>query len=340
MPEERRDHGLEEALRAALRADRGAAEEPTAGTAGTPRMAGKAGTSGKAGSAGTPGKVGTPSTAGTTGEAGSAGTTGKAGGALETGTAAGGSAGERPGREAARTGGEDAEASALAAFRAAREAGLHTAGRTRRRDDWTPGAGRRRRRSLRAAAAALASVALGGVAIAAVDLPGRLQDDPVPVPAPAHEPRRYTPRATEPVPPEAGVKPTVPSAGPALERLDRGPEGLPGKHEREALCHAYGAVTGEKKEQDKERALRSPAWQRLVVAAGGEENVAEYCGQAPLPGDGTGARNSSKKPMRDARNLREPKGAPASPPKAGGGTPNPAALTSGRGPAQPRQGRP
>lgn len=38
-----------------------------------------------------------------------------------------------------------AEAGARAAFRAARDAGLHESRRTRRRDDWNPGARRRLR---------------------------------------------------------------------------------------------------------------------------------------------------------------------------------------------------
>ncbi|MGW1926946.1 hypothetical protein ACWCQ0_50025 [Streptomyces massasporeus] len=115
-------------------------------------------------------------------------------GGVTGGVAAGGTAGEAAG---------GAEASARAAFRAARDAGLHVPGRTRRtrrRDDWTPGTARRlRRRSLRTAlAAALASVTLGGVAIAAVDLPSPFADEPAPAP-------------TTPVPTLGGT--TAPAAG-------------------------------------------------------------------------------------------------------------------------------
>ncbi|MFJ8646315.1 hypothetical protein ACIRNI_09325 [Streptomyces sp. NPDC093546] len=65
------------------------------------------------------------------------------------------------------------EEQALAAFRAARDAGghahAHGVRRARRRDDWRPGGAElRRRRSLRAAAMGLAAtVLLGGVAVAA-----------------------------------------------------------------------------------------------------------------------------------------------------------------------------
>ncbi|WP_328837317.1 hypothetical protein [Streptomyces europaeiscabiei] len=60
------------------------------------------------------------------------------------------------------------EARAVAAFRAAREAGPRTA-RTRRRDDWRPNARRRVQLSIRTTLAVLlASLTLGGVAFAAI----------------------------------------------------------------------------------------------------------------------------------------------------------------------------
>lgn len=62
----------------------------------------------------------------------------------------------------------DAEAQAVAAFRTARDGGAHAA-RTRRRDDWRPREQRRVGRSLKATfAVLLASVTLGGVAVAAI----------------------------------------------------------------------------------------------------------------------------------------------------------------------------
>ncbi|MGI5357007.1 hypothetical protein ACQI4E_17095 [Streptomyces sp. CA-252508] len=60
------------------------------------------------------------------------------------------------------------EERAVAAFRAARDEGLHAGRRSRRRDDWRPERERRRLRSLRVSAMGLAAtVLLGGVAVAA-----------------------------------------------------------------------------------------------------------------------------------------------------------------------------
>ncbi|WEH15685.1 hypothetical protein [Streptomyces sp. VNUA24] len=64
--------------------------------------------------------------------------------------------------------GSAGEARAVAAFRAVWERGARTA-RTRRRDDWRPNARRRVQRSIRTTLAALlATLALGGVAVAAI----------------------------------------------------------------------------------------------------------------------------------------------------------------------------
>ncbi|MBP5891408.1 hypothetical protein [Streptomyces scabiei] len=64
--------------------------------------------------------------------------------------------------------GSAGEARAVAAFRAMWERGARTA-RTRRRDDWRPNARRRLQRSIRTTLAALlATLALGGVAVAAI----------------------------------------------------------------------------------------------------------------------------------------------------------------------------
>lgn len=61
-----------------------------------------------------------------------------------------------------------AQTQAVAAFRAARDGGAHTA-RTRRRDDWRPKEQGRPSRSLRAVfAVLLAGLTLGGVAVAAI----------------------------------------------------------------------------------------------------------------------------------------------------------------------------
>ncbi|MFE6856468.1 hypothetical protein ACFVDH_37465, partial [Streptomyces sp. NPDC057674] len=163
MPEEHRYEGLERSLRSALSGG---------GESTDPARTDRATTDGAV----TGGAV--------TGGAVTGGAT--TGGAVTDGAAESGTArGEAVGRT---------EASARTAFRAARDAGLHVPARTRRarrRDDWTPGAARRlRRRSLRIAlVAAVASVSLGGAALAAVYLPSPFAEEPTPAPetsAPTH----------------------------------------------------------------------------------------------------------------------------------------------------------
>lgn len=106
----------------------------------------------------------------------------------------------------------EAESRALAAFRTARDAGEHTSRTTRPRDDWSPSARRRRSpRSLKTALAALvASVTLGGVAIAAGNLPDSFLDAPAPPP-------------TEPLP--SSTAPDVPTAVPPESPSTSGPRG-------------------------------------------------------------------------------------------------------------------
>lgn len=150
------------------------------------------------------------------------------------------------------------ERQAVAAFRAAREAGAHRA-RTRRRDDWRPRAQRHTVRSLRATlSVVLASLALGGVAVAAIGSSGSSQgsaDDGAP----------RTPSASAPDDRRAGPAPTVTSGTSA------GQDRPPSAQDTEAQCRAYDQVAGRGK------ALDATAWQRLLAAAGGEENVTAYC---------------------------------------------------------------
>ncbi|WP_329114872.1 hypothetical protein [Streptomyces sp. NBC_01353] len=195
--------------------------------------------------------------------------------------------------------GREAEAGALAAFRAARDAGLHGSGRTSPRDDWTPSARQRNRRHplKTAVAALLASVTLGGVAIAAGDLPG-----PFPgAPAPAPEPRRssFAP-STSPAIPENESTLGIP------DRTD-GPVAPPTSKDRDVLCHAN------EKSAHKDKTGESKSWRRLVRAAGGEEHVPAYCGQAHGPGHEAGAGIASEKgkraasPQIDANSSEQPK---------------------------------
>ncbi|MFB7371207.1 hypothetical protein ACFC0D_15330 [Streptomyces sp. NPDC056222] len=180
----------------------------------------------------------------------------------------------------------EAEAGALAAFRAARDAGLHGSGRTRPSDDWTPSAQQRNRGHTfkTAVAALLASVTLGGVAIAAGDLPGPFPDAPAPTP----EPRRITiaPAPSSAVPEnESGLGIPYRSDSPVAPLTSK---------DRDVLCHAY------EKSAHKDKAAKSNSWRRLVSAAGGEEHVPAYCGRAHQPGHAAGAGNASEKDRRAA----------------------------------------
>ncbi|MEV8532664.1 hypothetical protein [Streptomyces sp. NPDC051211] len=179
-----------------------------------------------------------------------------------------------PGQEGAGAAAHDGAARAVAAFRVARDEGLHASARTRRRDDWRPAAERRLGRSLRTALASLlASVTLGGVAIAAGALPTPFRETPAPEP----KPRRST---SVPLPPPKPAGSPVP-ATPSVDRETR-PAPRPAKpataQDHEALCSAYEKVKGRGK------AAESAAWQRLVTAAGGEQGVPGYCGERPEPG--------------------------------------------------------
>ncbi|MFH9863552.1 hypothetical protein [Streptomyces sp. NPDC017202] len=161
------------------------------------------------------------------------------------------------------SGGAERERQAVAAFRAARDAGAHRA-RTRRRDDWRPRGQRHTVRSLRATlSVVLASLTLGGVAVAAIGSAGSSADT-------ADGAGRGTSSASAssastPDGRRAGAAAT-PSSGAAADR-DRPPSA----EDTEAHCRAYEQVAG------RGRAMDATAWQRLVAAAGGEENVTAYC---------------------------------------------------------------
>ncbi|GHA14448.1 hypothetical protein GCM10010372_12620 [Streptomyces tauricus] len=163
----------------------------------------------------------------------------------------------------------DAEKRALAAFRDARDEGAHGAVRTRRRDDWRP-AGERRGWSLRTTLVALAaSVTLGGVAVAAIgsgvggrDDGGERDGDRLPSSSSAADPGAPAGVGT---PGAAGASGTSGAAG-------SGSADRPWTaQDTAAHCRAYDSV------KKRGKALDSTAWQRLVRAAGGEDEVAAYC---------------------------------------------------------------
>ncbi|MFE1795791.1 hypothetical protein ACFW9L_06440 [Streptomyces sp. NPDC059517] len=181
---------------------------------------------------------------------------------------------------AAVRGGEadpDAEKRALAAFRDARDEGAHAAVRTRRRDDWRP-AGERRGWSLRATLLALAaSVTLGGVAVAAIGSGVGGRDDG----GERDGPRRPSSSAAADPGAPAGV------GGPA----DSGPDRPSTARDTEAHCRAYDSA------KERGKALDPTAWQRLVRAAGGEDEVAAYCA----------ARSAGAKEKKNSRNSKSAK---------------------------------
>ncbi|MET8451244.1 hypothetical protein [Streptomyces sp. NPDC005209] len=174
----------------------------------------------------------------------------------------------------------EAEQRAVAAFRAARDAGAHRA-RTRRRDDWRLPAGQRAGRRLKTTfGAVFASVALGGVAVAAIGAVGSSAgggDRGAAHPSAATSDRPGASSASS-----GGLGP---AKRPATSQ------------DTEAHCRSYEHV------KDGGKALDSTAWQRLVAAAGGRDKVGAYCSEqlaratAARSGPGhTGAADSGKGP--------------------------------------------
>ncbi|MFI6357525.1 hypothetical protein ACIBJF_33955 [Streptomyces sp. NPDC050743] len=153
-----------------------------------------------------------------------------------------------------------AEQHAVAAFRDARATGTHHA-RTRRRDDWRPAAERRARRPLKMTfGAVFASIALGGVAVAAIGSAGSSTGGTDAGPHTGH------PSAVAPERP-GGTAPSAPSDG------NRPADRPPSAKDTEAHCRAYEQV------RSRGKALDATAWQRLVTAAGGEDKVTAYCSE-------------------------------------------------------------
>ncbi|MFI8891011.1 hypothetical protein [Streptomyces paradoxus] len=159
----------------------------------------------------------------------------------------------------------EAEQRAVAAFRAARDAGtLRT--RTRRRDDWRPRERRYLGRSLKTTLSVLlASLTLGGVAVAAIGVAGSpdegTKDTPERSPAPSSAPRDPAQQ-----PPRASHSPGTGSSSAHPDRPDPA-------QDTEAHCGAYERAGG------RGSAMEATAWQRLVAAAGGERNVTAYCAE-------------------------------------------------------------
>ncbi|MET9900203.1 hypothetical protein [Streptomyces sp. NPDC006446] len=176
-----------------------------------------------------------------------------------------------------RAPGTEAEAHAVAAFRAARDGGAHGA-RTRRRDDWRPRERWRAARSLRVTfAVLLAGLTLGGVAFAAIGSSSHGDDDRDRAgERPSNGVQDRPPAAVPSAGPEG---PGVPTPGGSVTP---GPAGRPPRaQDTEAHCRAYASVRG------RGDALNATAWQRLVTAAGGEDKVEAYCAERLAEDTGT-----------------------------------------------------
>ncbi|QES22370.1 hypothetical protein DEJ46_27440 [Streptomyces venezuelae] len=192
---------------------------------------------------------------------------------------------------------DDASAQeAVAAFRAARDTGLHGSRRTRRREDWRPVPERGTGRPLRTALAALAaSLTLGGVAFAAAASHDSFDEPEVRVP----EPRSST---TAPAPSREPASPASASPAPSSPALEGAPatprvSGDPARSPRssEAFCRTYEKSLDKDKGEDKGKAvaLAAAARERLIAAADGKD-VATYCDSLlasaePHPAGGNGA---------------------------------------------------
>ncbi|MFF9159474.1 hypothetical protein ACF081_04380 [Streptomyces longwoodensis] len=209
-------------------------------------------------------------------------------------------------------GGSEGEQRAVAAFRAARDAGAHSA-RTRRRDDWRQQGQRRARRSLRATlTVAVASLALGGVAVAAIGTVRSSTDD-------GSGGARPATRSSAPPAASGGPSTADPAAPAPAPALPAGPAAT--AEDTAARCLAYEKAGGRSGE-----AMATTAWQRLVAAAGGEDQVTAYCAHVTAtasPADGTTRGNTTP---GTARATARPDGA--------GGSPGAAASNATQGQGQ------
>lgn len=202
----------------------------------------------------------------------------------------------------------DAEANALAAFRAARDEGALDLP-TRPEDDWRPAEPRRRSRLVKTGLGTLvAGVMFGGVAMAAGSLPvpfgGSPSEGPGPVPtASPSVPDGGSESATAPVTESSGPPDTP--AGPSAEYPPYPPTAE--DRDRAAHCRAYdvaendaaaenaegNAAGDEGKGRGRGKANDSAVRERLEAAAGGADAVEAYCAglltgePADIPGAGS-----------------------------------------------------
>ncbi|MFF5884525.1 hypothetical protein ACF1DW_07790 [Streptomyces sp. NPDC014603] len=158
-----------------------------------------------------------------------------------------------------------AEQRAVAAFRAARDAGAHRA-RTRRRDDWRPVG----RRAGGPAPKVTLSVLVAGLTAGGVAWAGIGTAPPSPGRAPEHPPAVSAPGTA----PSADPAPTLRQGAPDRPAESSGPETRrPGSGSRatEAHCRTYERLRARGQAPD------APARRHLAEAAGGAAEVAAYC---------------------------------------------------------------
>lgn len=179
----------------------------------------------------------------------------------------------------------EAQQRAMAAFRAAAHSASARRARTRRRDDWRPSEERRVRHPGRMTfGVVFASLALGGVAVAAIGSAGSPEGG-------GTGRENVHPSAVSPDQPGGAASSTsssTSSGGP-------GPTGRPSPaQDTEAHCRAYEQVDKHSK------TLNATAWQQLVTAAGGKDKVAAYCSEqltraTASPSKPAGTGKSSKR---------------------------------------------
>ncbi|MEV5878476.1 hypothetical protein AB0L75_30480 [Streptomyces sp. NPDC052101] len=182
----------------------------------------------------------------------------------------------------------EAEQRALTAFRAAAHGVGARRARTRRRDDWRPPEERRVRRPLHMTfGVVFASLTLGGVAVAAIGSAGSTTDGAGTRRGDAHPSAAATDQP-------GGATSPVSLGGP-------GPTDRPSSaRDTAAHCRAYEHV------EKRGKALDARAWQRLVAAAGGKNEVTAYCSEqlrrAAAASNGSAGSGKPGAGAADARN--------------------------------------
>lgn len=163
----------------------------------------------------------------------------------------------------------EAEQRALSAFRASNHGPDVPRARTRRRDDWRPPAARHSRRSIRATfGAVLASLALGGVAVAAIHSAGGAGTN------------------------EATTSPSAPASPQPADAASSLPSGRSRPADSSTQTRTMRSYCRNYQQAQKHDATPDEtALRHLSTAAGGRNRVAAYCAEQL-----TGERSAPNKP--------------------------------------------